>query len=190
MQRPLIVSAFAFFALVASAPHARAQAAAARTDHAAVGFALAGGPSTFGTGVVVTSPWLGASSLAVQAAAYKSWFTRAVGHDDDSGEAEETWSPFATYKLGIAAGSVVAGGNVRMYGVGGLLYLRPNAAFSTAKSVTGGYGAFGFEFLSAKALNFYLELGANGVGARAEKVPGRPLYANGFTTTVGFRYYL
>ena len=157
-----------------------------RYDASSVGFALSSGNGDFSTGVAVTSPWFLGSSVAVQAAAMQSWYIHGV--DESSGE--ESWMPYSSYKLGVMGGSVTSNGFMRMYGVGGLLYIAPNKKISDKTSVLGSYGAFGFEFFSGRNLNYYIELGANGISAHADKLPGKPIYSNGFSTTVGLRYYL
>ena len=151
-----------------------------------VGFMLDGGNGDFSTGIGVTSPWFFGSSLALQAAAMQSWYMHGV----DSATGEEDWKPYTSYKLGLMGGGTTVSGFMRMYGAGGLLYILPNRAVSEKKSVTGSYGAFGFEFLSGRSLNYYIELGTKGIAANADKLPGKPLYGNGFSSTVGFRYYL
>lgn len=179
-----LFSLVAAFTLVATT--AQAESANDRYDAPSVGFMLNGGNGDFSTGIGVTSPWFLGSSLAVQAAAMQSWYMHGV--DESTGE--EQWAPFTSYKLGLMGGSVTVGGFMRMYGAGGLLYILPNKKVSEKKSVTGSYGAFGFEFLSGRSLNYYIELGANGISANADKLPGKPLYSNGFSSTVGLRYYL
>lgn len=176
-----VVTMFTFFSM-----SSRASAADDRYDAPSVGFALNSGNDDFSTSLAVTSLWFFGSSLAVQAAAMQSWYVHGV--DEDSGE--ESWMPYMSYKLGLMGGSLTANGFMRLYGSGGLLYIAPNKKFSDKTSVMGSYGSFGFEFLSGRSLNYYIELGAIGISARADKIPGKPLYGRGFSTTVGLRYYL
>jgi len=68
--------------------------------------------------------------------------------------------------------------------------LIPNGIFSSASSQAGGYGLFGFEFKPIDAFGFYLEVGGLGTGAKADKLPTKPIYSNGFLTNVGFRIVL
>lgn len=163
-----------------------ASAADDRYDAASVGFALNSSNGDFSTGLGVTSPWFLGSSLAVQAVAAKSWYMHGV--DDTTGD--EKWMPYSSYKLGLMGGSITSNGFMRMYGAGGLLYIAANKSISEKTAVLGGYGAFGFEFFSGRNVNYYIELGANGISARADKLPGKPVYNNGFSSTAGLRYYL
>jgi hypothetical protein len=39
-------------------------------------------------------------------------------------------------------------------------------------------------------VSYFTELGGTGTGARADKLPGAPMLANGFNVTVGFRWTL
>lgn len=180
-----LIITFFISALFVTAP-VSAQTVVEQYDSTAIGFTLNGGNSTFSDGITVTSPWLIGSRLAVQATGLQSWFTHGI--DEDKGE--ETWVPFTTYRLGLMGGSLTANGFMRMYGAGGILVFLPNKKFSDEKTITGSYGMFGFEFISGRSLNYYIELGANGISANADKIPGKPNYGNGFSSTVGFRYYL
>lgn len=172
------------FTLLAAS--ALAHASDDRYDASSVGFVMNSGNGDFNTGIAVTSPWFLGSSIAMQATAMRSWYMHGV--DEISGE--ERWMPYSSYKLGLLGGSMTANGFMRMYGAGGLLYIAPNNKISDKTNVLGSYGAFGFEFFSGRSLNYYIELGANGISAHADKLPGKPLYSNGFSSTVGLRYYL
>jgi hypothetical protein len=156
----------------------------ARYDGASVGYVMSNDNQDFGYGVTATSPWF-FSSLAVQATAMQSYYEHGT-----TDEGDETWLAHSTYRLGLLGGGLTANGFLRMYGSGGVLYVVPNHKMTTKKSVAGSYGLFGFEFLSGRNLNFVLEVGANGIDAHADKLPGKPGYAAGFVTSVGFRYYL
>jgi hypothetical protein len=180
------VAATALAGAAAPVALADASATAATDGRFAVTTVLANHPDDFSVGVGVTSPWLAHGALAIQAQALRSWYAHGV----DAANGEETWLPHATYKLGLLGGGLTANGVLRMYGSGGMLVIVPHADMSDEGTVTGGYGAFGFEMISGRNLNYYLELGANGIDARADKLPGKPMYANGFVSTVGFRYSL
>jgi hypothetical protein len=39
-------------------------------------------------------------------------------------------------------------------------------------------------------MSYFAELGAVGIGARAEKLSSQPLYSNGFSISTGLRVYL
>jgi len=53
--------------------------------------------------------------------------------------------------------------------------------------VLGGYGLFGFEFKIAPRFAYFIELGAVGTGATADKIESKPVYSNGFLTSVGLK---
>jgi hypothetical protein len=42
----------------------------------------------------------------------------------------------------------------------------------------------------AVPVSYFIELGGIGVGANADKVPGKPIYSNGFLISVGVRGYI
>jgi hypothetical protein len=39
-------------------------------------------------------------------------------------------------------------------------------------------------------INYFIELGAVGTGAKADKLPTNPIYSNGFLMSVGFRFHV
>lgn len=147
------------------------------------GFELNEYQGDFAYGVNVTSPFFLEGAGAVRASVTLAHFSRFT-----DGAGENHWLTYPVLKIGFVGGSVVKG-FMRMYGYGGALLVFPNKTFSAESTVVGGFGAFGFEFLSDFGLNYFIELGATGTGARAEKLPGKPIYANGFMATVGMRYY-
>ena len=63
----------------------------------------------------------------------------------------------------------------------------PNSDFSSKSLVLGGYGLFGFEFKIAPRFAYFIELGAVGTGATADKIESKPVYSNGFLTNVGLK---
>ena len=136
---------------------------------------------SFGVGANFTSPYYFENSFAVRITFNQAWLPATVG-------TEQTWYGFQVLRVGLVGGSIMKD-MMRMYGVGGLLVGFPNSAFSSS-TVVGGFGAFGFEFISGHSVNYFIELGALGTGAQAEKVAGQPIYLNGFQSTVGFRYSL
>ncbi len=181
------IKKFSLVAIVTLSPTiALANAMEDRYDSFSLGYAIGSDNGSFSTGIEATSPWFLDSRLALQAKVFQSWFT----HAENETTGEESWLPFTSYKLGVMGGSLSTNNFMRMYGAGGFLLIVPNAKMSAKKSALGSYGAFGFEFLSGHSLNYYIELGANGISAHADKQPRKPIYSNGFSTVVGFRYYL
>lgn len=150
--------------------------------HASIGYELDRFHNEFGVGMNVTSPFFLDGRLAIQGAIIRSSYNAVIDN-------EYTWLNYNTYKVGLV-GSHPITSNIRTYGVGGVVYLTPNNQMSDKSSVTGGYGAFGFEFLQDRRVTYFVELGGIGTGARADKLPGKPIYSNGFLETVGFKIYL
>lgn len=106
---------------------------------------------------------------------------------------ETTWSPYGSYQLGFVAVGGAAGGFARFYAEGGILLITPSSEFSSSSTEIGGYGLFGFEFFMGSApdvpVSYFIEPGGIGTGATADKVPGKPIYSNGFSISVGVRGY-
>ncbi|MBN1242749.1 MAG: hypothetical protein JXA15_08585 [Spirochaetales bacterium] len=101
----------------------------------------------------------------------------------------EAWAPFWAVRAGLAGYGDWVGGVFRAYGTGGVLFAFPGPELSDAGYGFGGWGAFGFEFRALGAGVFYLELGTTGSEARAELADAAPRFLNGFSTSVGLRFY-
>ncbi len=166
-------------------------AAQVELNERAAGLSVGGGlhkfQDDFGLGLCVTTPYFAGEHIAVQVSAKMSYLSGVPAE-----ETEFTWMPYNTFTVGlIGVGGSIAK-SIRLYGKGGLVFAMPNSDFSD-DSVIGGYGVFGFEFFVASEANapvsYYIELGGVGTGATAEKLAGKPIYCNGFITSVGLKYY-
>jgi len=109
---------------------------------------------------------------------------------DENGSIETTWTPYSNISFGLIGVGGEIGNFARLYGEGGFILLLPNNEFSSESNELGGYGLFGFEFYTYEHFNYFIELGATGTGAVADKVAGNPIYSNGFLINVGFRFLL
>jgi len=136
----------------------------------------------FGIGLHLVSPYFANNRVAVRAGANLQWLQHMKGN-------ETTWSPYGSFQLGIRGRQPVIEDKIYLYGEGGSILLLPNSTFSTEKAHWGGYGLFGFEFWATPKFGYYLELGGVGTGAKANKVSAAPIYANGFTGSVGCRLH-
>lgn len=134
----------------------------------------------FGIGLHLVSPYFANNRVAVRAGANLQWLQHSKNN-------ETTWSPYGHFQLGIRGRQPIIEDKIYIYGEGGSTLLLPNSNFSTAKTHWGGYGLFGFDFWATEKFGYYLELGAMGIGAKADKIPDAPIYANGFTSSVGCR---
>ena len=107
------------------------------------------------------------------------------------GEQTYSWMPY----LSLRAGAVAVGGTIanaiRLYGEGGVIVVFSNSDLTEDTSV-GGYGLFGFEFFMGEMapVSYFIEVGGMGTGARAGKLGGEPIHANGFMTSAGVRWYM
>ena len=91
-------------------------------------------------------------------------------------------------QLGIAGYSLALARGVKLYGELGAIMMFPSEDFSTKSSEIGAYGLFGFEFFMSEHICYLIEIGGVGVGATADKLPGKPVYSNGITLAAGVRY--
>lgn len=159
-----------------------------RAKHFSYGFQLLNYQQDFGIGLQLTSPFLAHGHLAFRGRANLQ-FNQHLNKD-----METTWSPFGSYQLGVLGVGGMAGGFVRFYGEGGVIILTPPDEISTSSVEIGGYGLFGFEFFMSDdpfvPVSYFIELGGIGTGAQADKVPGKPIYSNGFLISVGVRGYI
>jgi hypothetical protein len=153
-----------------------------------IGFNLSEVGGDLSSGLTLTSPYFAGGRVAIRASA-----NVAFGQGIQGGETEETWMPYGQYRLGVASTAGRVGGFVRLYGEGGVIYIHPNSDMSDDAQV-GGYGLFGFEFLLSTGdkpkVSYFIELGGAGTGASAEKLVGKPIYANGFIISTGLRIHL
>ena len=185
--RNLAVAAFFVFVVLAAAvagedpgrPLVRGSAQL-KTSTFSMGVELFEFGGDFGFGASLTSPWFLGNHAAVRVSGFAAY--------RDTG-----WNPYFGVRAGLAGGTLMSSADIRLYGDGGLLVLFPSALSDSSDAVFGGYGRFGFEFFidpAESGVSYFMELGANGVAAIADREPGAPLYANGFSVTTGLRLYL
>ncbi|WP_020531527.1 hypothetical protein [Flexithrix dorotheae] len=142
----------------------------------------------FGVGLIYTSKYFGNKSKKAIKASYNFQY---LEHVNDN--AQTVWTNYSNAKLGLVLATNPIHNFFRYYGeLGGILIL-PNSQFSDESVIPGAYGLFGFEFLFLNedrlSKSIFIELGAMGTGATAEKVLNEPIYSNGFSISVGFRLF-
>lgn len=137
----------------------------------------------FGSGITLTTPYFANRKIALRLRG------NAMFHEHIQDE-ETTWSPYLNTTLGISGITGTIGENIRLYGEAGVIGLFPSKEFSSESFELGGYGLFGFEFYMSPGSNYFIEIGAAGTGAKADKLPNSPIYSNGMTISTGFRFHL
>lgn len=160
-----------------------AQQMSADQQKFAIGAGIQRQQNDFGVGINLTSPYFASGAIAVRAQAAINWLDADVDEGD-------SWQPYMSNRLGVVARKAVIADKVNVYGEAGALLLLPHESFSDTELRSGGYGLFGFELCLSPSLVQYLEVGGMGTGAKAEKLPGSPIYANGLHIGVGMRYHL
>jgi hypothetical protein len=187
-RKMIILIGMAILSIGAAA--AEGPALAGAFDDFSVGFSIGQGAEDFAIGARALSPYLFRDMLAFSASADLLWRSGAL----DANPGSETWTPYWAFKLGVVAGPPPLPNGIRLYGFGGALLALPDASFDPDPYAVGGYGGFGFEFLIGGSERFgssyFIELGSDGIGLRAEGMAGDPLYLNGFAVSAGFRMYL
>jgi len=148
-----------------------------------IGIQLSQYQQDFGTGVTLTSPYFANQKLAIRARG------NLMFHEHLQNE-ETTWTPYINTTLGVVGKTGNIGDSIRLYGEGGVIGLFPSDEFSSESFEFGGYGLFGFEFYMNPDSNYFIEIGATGTGAKADRVDTQPLYSNGLIISTGFRLYL
>jgi hypothetical protein len=177
-------------ALLTLAGPAQAEELHQERDGWAIGYTLHRFQDDFGTGAAVATPLFAGQSLRLTLGGGLAWSPHAV-----SAEGDQEWTRYGDVRLVIEGGARAPGSPVRLYGFGGpLLLVLPDRLADDAVAI-GGVGGFGFEYYFMRdgrdgPVSYFTELGGSGTGARADKLPGRPLLANGFLVTVGFRWTL
>ncbi len=148
-----------------------------------LGFQLNQYQKDFGFGLNLNSPYFAHDRIALRMRGNLMYYE----HLQDG---EITWTPYQNVSLGLVGVGGYVADYLKLYGEGGLLALLPSSKFSTESFALGGYGLFGFEFYMQKSFNYFIEIGSAGTGARADKLPGKPIYSNGLTVSTGFRVVL
>jgi len=149
----------------------------------ALGFNINQFQNDIGIGVHIISPYCANNSVALKLGGNFEWFQ----HTDNN---ETIWTPYQNIQIGFRGRHAIIENKIFMYGEGGTVLLLPNSKFSTKETVFGGYGLFGFEFLANQRLSYFVELGGMGTEAKADKIPSKPIYSNGFTASTGLRFRL
>jgi len=158
-------------------------AAQDKKDNLAVGAHISQFQQNFGVGAHVISPYFANKKMAVKAAANLQWLQHTALD-------ETTWTPYGNVQLGLRCRHEILEDKIFIYGEGGGVLLLPNNEFSSYKTVKGGYGLFGFEFKGSQSMGYFIELGGMGTGAKADRLSNKPIYSQGFTSSVGFRINL
>jgi len=171
MKRSFIIILFILFSFSMKAQN---------LNKTSLGFQINQHQKDFGVGLHLVTPYFANQRAAITISGNAQWLEHIT---DD----EWTWSPYGHVKLGFRARQFIIEDKIFVYGEGGPLLLIPNTEFSSKKSPAGGYGLFGFEFDTGCLVSFYLELGAMGTGAKADKLTANPIYSNGFTSSAGLR---
>jgi len=159
----------------------------------ALGFQINQYQKDFGLGLNLTSPYFANNNMAVRFRAnlmFNEHFEN--GSDTDGKDSKDdkdgtTWTPYSNLSLGFFGVAGIVADFIRLYGEGGVICILPSSEFSSDSYVMGGYGLFGFEFYTYSKFNYFIELGGLGTGASADKIPGEPIYSNGFMISTGFR---
>jgi hypothetical protein len=133
----------------------------------------------FGFGFELMSPSFAGGALAVSVSGKMNYLATA------------DWKPYFSGEISLISGLFAPAPTHRLYGKAGLVAVLPTDDVSDDDMILGALGAFGFEFFftEERGGSYFIELGGVGTGAEAENVPGSPVYANGFLTNVGVRYY-
>lgn len=156
-----------------------------------VGFSFAASVGEFGsdlnTGGTIRTPLI-LGSIFAELSGYAAW------HSGIPISGNASWPLYGMLRVGLGGATTLENLPLRLYGVGGLLCVFPSAVFSSESYALGAYGVMGFEVFTFRgsqgnAFAYYAELGTNGISAVADKDLGNPLWLNGFSETVGIRYY-
>lgn len=156
---------------------------AQKTNSVGIGFNVNQIQNDYGIGLDLLTPYFFNEKAAVKIGFNFKW----LQHVNNS--SATTWTPYQNLQIGMRSRSFIVEDKIFIYGEGGLLFLFPNKNFTDEKSVFGGYGLFGVELKASPKFGFLFEIGGAGTGAKAEKVPAKPIYSNGLLTNGGLRVY-
>jgi hypothetical protein len=147
------------------------------------GFELDSFQQDFGFGGRVTSPNI-AHFIRFSGSGGIAWVPNALPLKTT----QDTWAPYYYGRLQLELTGPQLGPVLTYAFAGAILVGAPSDLSSTEVNV-GGLGGFGFEFLIGRYSSYYVELGALGTGATADRLVDSPIFANGFLITVGSRFY-
>lgn len=136
----------------------------------------------FGIGLNLTSPYFAYDKIAIRVRA-NLMFNEHVQ------ENETTWTPYSNVSLGMIGVARTINDFMRLYGEGGVVLLFPSDDFSSENVEFGGYGLFGFEFYVFNKMNYFIEIGGIGTGAKADVIENIPIYSNGLIIGTGLRVH-
>lgn len=156
---------------------------AQKSNNFSIGMQLSQYQQDFGTGITLSSPWFANENMTVRMRG------NVMFHEHLQNQ-ETTWTPYLNATLGVAGNTGRVGDYIQLYGESGVIGLFPSDEFSSESFEFGGYGLFGFEFYMNPDSNYFIEIGAVGTGANADKVENDPIYSNGLTISTGFRLHL
>ena len=154
---------------------------------AALGFQLNQYHKDFGMGINFTTGYFFYERVAVRLRV-NMMFNENLNMKDNLNE--YSWFPYFNAQLGLIGVAGYVSPRIKLYGEGGFIFLFPNQDISSKSFEFGGYGHFGFEFYMSNFNNYFIELGGVGTGARADLIPGKPIYSNGFLISTGFKFHL
>ena len=148
------------------------------------GFQLNQYQNDFGLGVNFSSPNFFSESVCLRLRA------NAMFHEYINDEFKTDWEPYANIMLGFSSASYKINDAIALYGEGGVIGIFPSSTISSSDLEIGGYGVFGFEFYFYDGFCYFLEAGAIGIDAAADKLTTEPIYSNGFLMSVGLKVKL
>jgi len=151
-----------------------------RHNSTRVAYTLTEMQGDFGLGFQIESPSFLHDAITIKLRANQMFLSYDL-------EGKNQWGPYWHSSVGISSNPVNISERVALYGEGGASFIIPNSDFSTSDSEWAGYGLFGFNFHFAPQFCYFLEAGASGSGAKAEKSDNQRFYANGFIVNVGFK---
>ena len=186
-MKKLLLAVLLLFSISGYAQNIDSTKKSPKRNHFAIGYIMNRYQDDFGLGFHIVSPHFAGGASAIKASYNYQWlsYTNTKGEND--------WISYKSIRIGAIGTGALIEEQIRLYGEGGVCITLANksmAANTDAK--VGGYGIFGFEFLFDKrgTGSYFIELGGIGTGVKADKLPGKPMYSNGFMISTGFRFYL
>jgi hypothetical protein len=175
---------------IASASDPAAAAPDAQKNGVSFGFAISRFQDDFGASLLASTPFFAGDSLRLTLGGGIAWYPYAPSSTPPG---DQVWTMYEHGRLVIEGGHRLGELPLRLYGFGGFTTLFASE-LSTTTVHPGGVGGFGFElYMPAQGrdgpVSYFIELGGIGSGAQGDKIPGKPIFANGFLIQVGLRVY-
>ncbi len=139
-------------------------------------------------GVQATSPTFWSNMVRGTTSAHWGFVQNAMSITDTT----YSWLSYGLFKLGVIVGNFIGSLPIRISSRADFVLVVPSLKISSKAVIAGLYGGLDLEFFTDPSRHHavFVDVGGQGLFApMADGLKGRPSFANGFTTSFGYRYH-